>query len=168
MPRGVHAMEEPAPESFAQPRYPSGRRKPVRWTKAVKEAFFAELSMSCDILKAARRIDVLASSCYDQRRRDAAFARDWDEALVLGYQALETRLLAMALNSTVEDPVGPLDQDLAKWLMNDFRRRAAGRPRGGHPPLKPATAEETDEVLLKKLVKVEARARAEATARDAA
>jgi hypothetical protein len=161
MGKGTFYIETPAADAVVQPRGPGGHRHKVWWTTDLRKRFLDHLSITCDVTASARAIDVGPQSCYALRRRDPAFAAAWQDALALGYQTLETRLMAMAMNSAAEDAYGPLDCDLAKWLMREQREREQGHPRRkGGPPLKQVSAEETDRAILSKLANIEARKRA--------
>ena len=64
-------------------------RRPHNW----RERFLETLAQSSNVAAAARagRIDV--STAYKTRRSEPAFAAAWQEALCLGYEALELDLL---------------------------------------------------------------------------
>jgi hypothetical protein len=124
----------------------------------MKAAFLDHLSILCNVSAAARAIDLAPSRCYALRRRDPAFAAAWEEALTLGYQAVETQLVSAALNGAADDPDGVFDAELAKWLLRERRERGAARGRRPTAAIAGrASAEDTDRAILAKLAKIEAR-----------
>jgi len=138
----------------------AGRRW-VRWNKAKRRGFLDHLAATCDVKASAAAIGVDPASVYYLRRRDAAFAAEWAEALLLGYQMLETRLVGHALagRGTAEamprDGLDPIDAHLALTLLAAHRNALAGVPHKGGPRLKRATEEETNAALMKKLDAIE-------------
>lgn len=74
-----------------------GNPKWPRWTKALEELFFAELSEVCNVAAAAR-----AAGCDDSRwayarkKRDLDFRAKWDDAMDEGYSRLELEMLERA------------------------------------------------------------------------
>jgi hypothetical protein len=78
---------------------------------------------------------------------------------------LETRLVGLALAPMLPDearprtfdngPHGRIDTDLGLRMLTQHRGAMAGKVRGGGPPLKQATREETDEAILKKIEMIE-------------
>lgn len=148
-----------------------GERWRVRWSAAMKETFLDHLAATCNVKDAAAAIGVGQSSVYFLRRRDPAFAAAWSEALVMGYEMLETRLVGHALaggESRILAPGdaegGAIDVALALRLLTCHRRALNGRPsRRGRPP-HVATPEETNAAILKKLRVMEAQQRAEEAA----
>lgn len=74
----------------------SRKAKPGSWTKARRAAFLAELAHSCNVTRAHESADMGHRSAYVLRQRDPVFARQWQAALELGYERLETALLRRA------------------------------------------------------------------------
>lgn len=84
------------------------KQKRTRWTAKRKAQFIEELQASCNVMEAARRVGVHPGQIYAYRRRDAAFAAQWAEALEQGYAELEMLLLRQSIHGaesieTVED-----------------------------------------------------------------
>lgn len=85
-------------------RLTSGDRRRVQkrvaargWTKAKRVRFLAVLADSCNVKRAVEAVGMTPSGAYQLRKRDAAFADLWAEALAIGYERLETALLEHAL-----------------------------------------------------------------------
>ncbi|HEY0623523.1 hypothetical protein [Sphingomonas sp.] len=146
------------------------KRKWVRWTQAMRATFLDHLAATCNVKEAAAVIGVIPGSVYALRRREPQFAEQWEEAVTLGYQMLETRVIGHVLAGGgpkdplmcgVDSTLGTIDLEAALRLLG-MHRNAAGKPRRNRPPVF-AAPEETDKVLLAKLRQIEAR-----RARDAA
>ena len=142
----------------------SGRRK-VRWNKGLRRRFLDHLAATCNVKEAAETIGVDPYSVYYLRRRDPSFAEQWGEALTLGYQMLETRLVGHCLaGKGVTDKLErggleAIDTHLGLTLLASHRNALAGKPARGGPRPGRATEEETNAALLKKLDAVEKRMR---------
>lgn len=126
-----------------------------RWTAAMRDTFLDHLAGSCNVKASAAATGVTPDSVYALRRRNARFAADWHEALLAGYQLLETELVGYALSGgnagrTIDCATTRIDVDTALRLLSAHRNALAGKWRGGRP-LKRATSEETDKAILKKL-----------------
>ncbi|BAV66220.1 hypothetical protein [Sphingobium cloacae] len=78
------------------------------WTPARRKRFLETLAATCNVSEAARAAGKNLSSAYYQRRRDPGFAREWAQALNVGYAELETLLLRQSLFG-VEDEELTLD-----------------------------------------------------------
>src|SRR3546814_16815097 len=78
------------------------------WTKARRGVFLAELAQSCNVARAHEAAGMGRASAYLLRRRDPAFAAQWQQALEAGYERLELALLRRA-RGAVGDPT-PLAQ----------------------------------------------------------
>lgn len=140
----------------------SGKRR-VRWSKALRRAFLDRLAATCNVKESAEAIGVDPYSVYYLRRRDARFAEEWGEALALGYQMLETRLVGHALagKGTAEaierDGLGAIDTHLALTMLAAHRNAMAGvAPKGG-PKLKQVSGEEATETMLRHLDAIDRR-----------
>lgn len=140
----------------------------VRWTVAKREAFLDHLAVNCNVSAAAAAIDVHRNSVMVLRRRDPEFAAAWHEAIQLGYDMLETRLLAHALaggadkadavlDGIGETPVEPVNVEMAHRLLTSLRH-AKNKPHQ-RTPMRYATRDETDKVLLAKLAQLSKRRR---------
>lgn len=140
----------------------TGRRW-VRWNKAMRRRFLDHLSATCNVKASAEKIGVDPGSVYYLRRRDPVFTVEWDEALRLGYQMLETRLVGHALSGGArcdaieQDGIGAINPDLALVMLAAHRNAMAGKTHRGGPRPQRATEEETNAALMKQLDAVEKR-----------
>ena len=75
------------------------------WTAERRTLFMETLAATCNVSEAARVAGKNLSSAYYQKRRDPAFAREWAQALSVGYGELEALLLRQALFGTEEEEV---------------------------------------------------------------
>ena len=144
----------------------SRKAKPGSWTKARRAAFLAELAHSCNVTRAHEAADMGQRSASVLRQRDPVFARQWQAALELGFERLETALLRRALEVTGElvidaaeqarEPVVPMSVEQAIKLLEQHRRSVEqGRARRYRSQARHvATQEETDAVLLKRIAMV--------------
>ena len=69
-----------------------------QWTPRVEERFLAALAATCNVKAACAEVALTPASAYNHRKRWAAFARRWDEALEIGYVQLEFGLIQAACN----------------------------------------------------------------------
>ncbi|WP_343520258.1 hypothetical protein [Sphingomonas sp.] len=148
---------------------PRGKRWQARWGKAMRAAFLDHLAATCNVSRAAAAAGVFPATVYAARRRDPEFAAQWEEALALGYQMLETRLVGHVLEGRRRDEQveggdpgdsGGIDFEAALRLLSQHRT-AQGKPHKGRQP-QFAAPEETDKMLLKRLAHIEARRAREA------
>ena len=148
---------------------PVGKWARARWSKAMRAAFLDHLAATCNVKESAAAAGVSKNSVYQIRRRDAAFAEKWEEALALGYQMVETRLLGHVLAGFGRND--PLSYDDADPCAIDFEsalrllaahRNTTGKPRKGGVGPQFAAPDETDAVLLKRLKVIEMRRAREA------
>ncbi|MFC3581923.1 hypothetical protein [Sphingomonas hylomeconis] len=134
-------------------------RKWVRWSKRMKSDFLDHLAATGSIAGAAAAIGVVPSSVYQLRRRDAAFAAAWREAVVLAYDVLETLVLGHVLGggeggggrgerTIVEGAYGPIDIDQALRLLARHRAALRGTKTTGGARIRYATRVETDAAIL--------------------
>lgn len=141
----------------------AGRRW-VRWSQKKRSAFLDHLAGSCNVRESAEAAGVSATSAYALRRKDADFADQWHEALLAGYEVLETAMVGHALSGgdagrTIVDGAGKMiDVDTGLRLLSAHRNGLNGKWRGG-PKLKRASEEETNTALTKKLDAIEKRMR---------
>lgn len=147
---------------------PAGKLARARWSKAMRAAFLDHLAATCNVTAAAAAAGVCKTSVYQIRRRDPAFAAKWEEALALGYQMIETRLLGHVLSGRGRtDPMAGEDEGRPA-IDFEAALRLLAQHRGGqdkpHKGRQPAFAapEETDAVLLTRLRAIEARRAREA------
>lgn len=75
------------------------------WTPARRTLFMETLAATCNVSEAARVAGKNLSSAYYQRRRDPAFAREWGQALSVGYGELEALLLRQSLFGSEQEDV---------------------------------------------------------------
>ncbi|MGN6690813.1 MAG: hypothetical protein ACTHJU_07720 [Sphingopyxis sp.] len=147
--------------------------KPKGWTKAKREAFLVELAASCNIVRAAALVGMGQSGAYRLRKREPDFAAQWQAALEIGYERLETALVRRALEAVGEtigdfpgealdqpgEPVEPMTVDQAIRILTFHResiRQGRARTRRAQPR-HVATQEETDGVLIKRIRMIERR-----------
>jgi hypothetical protein len=118
----------------------------------MRAAFLDHLAETCNVRASAAAAGVRMENVYLLRRKEPAFAEQWQGALELGYQLLETRMVGRALDSESE---GMLDIELAFRLLTRHGNALNGKvPRTGKPP-RTATREETDAAILKKVEMLE-------------
>lgn len=76
------------------------------WTVERRRIFMETLAATCNVSEAARAAGKNLSSAYYQKRRDPGFAREWAQAMSIGYAELEALLLRQSLfGSEVEEVV---------------------------------------------------------------
>jgi hypothetical protein len=133
-------------------------RKWVRWSAKLKRGFLDHLASTCDVKASAMAIGVDPSSVYHLRRKDAAFAADWDAALKLGYQMVETRLIGFVLSGGESEaepdlPGKRFDWEQALRVLAIHRQVTTGKaaPARGGPTRRYATSDETDALLRRQL-----------------
>lgn len=80
------------------------------WTQELRKTFMETLAATCNVSEAARAAGMNLSSAYYQKRRDPGFAREWAQALSVGYSELEALLLREALFGSEQEEV-TLDAD---------------------------------------------------------
>ncbi len=91
----------------------NAQRRAVRkdgWTQELRRIFMETLAATCNVSEAARVAGKNLSSAYYQKRRDPGFAREWAQALSVGYSELEALLLREALFGSEQEEV-TLDAD---------------------------------------------------------
>ncbi len=137
------------------------------WTKAKRATFLTELAASCNIRRASAVVGMWATSAYKLRQRDAEFAKAWQAALDVGYERLETALVARALEAVGEIDFDTLDErvalvekmtvDQAIRILGQHRESARqGQARGRKPQARQiATQEETDAALIRRITMIE-------------
>jgi hypothetical protein len=64
------------------------------------ETFFATLTETCNVVRAAKAAGISRDWAYRRRKRDASFRRNWAEAVREGYARLELVLLERAIKGT--------------------------------------------------------------------
>lgn len=124
----------------------------VRWTDQLRGDFLDALSETCNVKASAARVGLRAENVYLLRRKEPEFCAAWQAALELGYQLLETRMVARAMDPASEPG---LDIELGFRLLTRHGNALKGKaPRTGTPPRR-ATREETDEAILRKIEMIE-------------
>lgn len=130
------------------------RRRWVRWTKKKRTDFLDHLAGTCNVRAAAAAAGMTPPSVYHLRRKDEAFGEEWQKALHVGYEMLETELLGHMLaggGDTIDRADGSrIIVEQALKLLGQHRNAMQGKWRGG-PKLKRACPEDTDTAILKKL-----------------
>lgn len=140
------------------------------FTAAKRRLFLDTLAETCNVVASARVAGIAKKTVYAARRRDPEFAAAWREALSIGYDRLEERLLRAAGAGVWEGPPGepgdgdretPLDVRVAMDLLRHHHgiARGEGKPGLGRR-VGPATREQAEAALLAKLRQVERRLKA--------
>lgn len=133
------------------------------WTKARRAAFLTELAMSCNVRRAHEAAEMAQGGAYRLRRRDPLFARQWQEALELGYERLELALVRRALEAVddlaLDDGKEPVEKMTVAQAIALLRQHRASVERGvavgrRSQPREVATQEETDAVLFRRIAMV--------------
>lgn len=75
------------------------------WTTARRRRFMETLAATCNVTEAARAAKKAISSAYEQKRRDPSFAREWAQALSIGYAELEALLLRQTLFGSEQEDI---------------------------------------------------------------
>jgi hypothetical protein len=136
------------------------RTKANGWTKARRGTFLEELARSCNVYRAHAAAGMGEGSAYRLRRRDPLFAKQWQEALELGYERLEMALVRRALEAVGELVLDESKEPVEKMSVTEaiglLRQHRASVERGGavgrrSRPCEVATQEETDAVLIKRI-----------------
>jgi hypothetical protein len=148
------------------------RRAPRRsFGEDRRQVFLDHLAACCNVTAAAAAAGVGVSTVYDARRRDAAFAQAWDEAIEAGYATLEALLIERAAlgggggggYAPGDTPV-PGPETVDTWLALDLLRlnrsaKAPRRPVGA--PTRRASEKALAEAILAKLDVLERRRKGE-------
>ena len=109
------------------------RALPGRVDTAARQRFLAALSASANVRLAAKAAGFSHAAFYHHKRADPAFAREWRLALQLGYDQLETALLATASHEGHEHdawrhnappPVPPMSVSQALQLLYLHQKEA--------------------------------------------
>jgi hypothetical protein len=82
------------------------RAGPNGWTRADEKRFLDTLATTCNVTLACAAAGHDRSSAYTRRNKWTPFAKEWEEALKIGLQAMEIRLLYDALDQTDDYYVG--------------------------------------------------------------
>lgn len=138
------------------------------WTSEKRQTFLDTLAVTCNVNIACAEAGMSRSGVYQLRRRDQEFAALWREALLMGYDRLEERLLRRA-GAGVNDidfgggdaPEAPLDAELALTLLRAHRPAVEGRRKRQGGEIHRMSREEAEAALSKRLDALEKRLKAE-------
>ncbi|WHO40476.1 hypothetical protein PMI04_007735 [Sphingobium sp. AP49] len=106
--KGVAKRERLVPQHQARKGGARLQQRRVRkdgWDEADRAGFLAELAETCNVSEAARTVQKSRQTAYALRRRDAAFARDWDAAIEQGYAEIEAMLIRLALHGCEREEI---------------------------------------------------------------
>lgn len=150
------------------------RRRQIRsvsdrgWTREKRQTFLDMLAVTCNVGLACAATGMSNAGVYALRRRDPEFAALWRDALLMGYDRLEERLLRRAgagVNDvefgTGDGPEEPLDAELALNLLRNHRPTVEGRRKRPGGPVQRISREEAQAALSKRLDALEKRLKAE-------
>lgn len=153
------------------------RRRQIRqvsargWTRQKRQIFLDTLAVTCNVGLACTQAKMSTAGAYALRRRDPEFATLWRDALLMGYDRLEERLLrqAGAGANDVEFGIGavaeaPLDRELALSLLRSHRPTVEGKRKRLSGPILRANREEAEAALAKRLDALEKRLKKEGAA----
>jgi hypothetical protein len=155
-----------------------GRKVQVRkaredgWTEGKRRIFLDHLAATCNVRASVAAAGMREHSAYALRRRDAAFAEQWQAAIATGYAAIEAMLMARALGNDDDPPgdgppepddppppdMGGMDTSLALELLRRRDNPGPARGRSG-APLRSATSKELVEALTQRIVALQRRKR---------
>jgi hypothetical protein len=83
------------------PNKPQMQRESRRsWTREKEREFLSMLAETCNVTRSAEAVGMSVGGANKRRRRNAAFAAAWREAIGIAYQRLELALLDRAFNGT--------------------------------------------------------------------
>ncbi|GAA4044996.1 helix-turn-helix domain-containing protein [Parerythrobacter jejuensis] len=98
------------------------------FTRERRALFLQALAATGNVRAACERVGVSRPTVYDWRRRDAAFARGWEAAIVSAREEAEGELADRAMNGWAEtvwyrgQPVGTRRRFNAKLLLTHLGR----------------------------------------------
>ncbi|MEP9400376.1 hypothetical protein [Sphingomonas sp. VNH70] len=136
------------------------RIKTHGWTEARRKAMLEELAASCNVEASCRAIGMSKGSFYKLRARDADYSEQCRQAMLAGYERLETELLRKAIATVEDEPgddapggvlVGQMTVEQAMRLLERFqynRNKDATPRRQGWSR---ATQAETDAMLAQQI-----------------
>lgn len=129
-----------------------------RWTAETERIFLQALQGSCNIRASALAAGFSFQSAHKRRRRNADFARRWDEALEEGLLRLESELLTAARH-TVEGtrysgPITEVSFESALQLLAFHTRRRFGKAWRPHPSERQRTHAELTAELIERVARV--------------
>lgn len=130
------------------------------WTKARRAAFLAELAQSCNVGRALVVAGMSGSTAYQLRRRDPEFAAQWQAALEIGYERLETALLRRALEAAgaveIDDAAEPVEKMTVEQAIGFLNKHRASIQLGHAKARRSqarevATQQEVDAILIRRI-----------------
>lgn len=144
------------------------RVKEIGWTSEKRQRFLDTLAVTCNVHIACAETGMSKAGVYQLRRRDPEFAGLWRDALLMGYDRLEERLLRAA-GAGVNDvefgggdaPETPFDAELALTLLRAHRPTVEGRRKRRGGEIHRMSREEAEAALSKRLDALEKRLKAE-------
>lgn len=139
------------------------RGRPVKFSRAAKQAFLDHFAGSCDLEASAAAAGISASTVHRHLASDPAFAEGFDEALLIGYRLVEAgavrevRAAQQKYRLAPKPGAGALSFERAIQLMRTFRRPGGGgaQPRQGPQARSRWTFDEAMTALQKKLAAFE-------------
>jgi hypothetical protein len=93
------------------------------WTPARRALFLETMQATANVSEAARVAGKNLSSAYYLRRHDPGFAREWQQALAVGYAELEALLLRQSL-------FGSETEEISRDALGEIKGSKVKR---GHP-----------------------------------
>ncbi len=145
----------------------SGTNRPLQrrnvthgWTDARRLAFLDQVAATCNIRASVAVVGMTHNSLYALRRRDALFAEQLRNALLVGYERLEAELLRKAVAAFEEGDTGgsegdvtvaPMTVDQAMRLLERYQATQKGSNAGVRDLRHRATQAETDAMLKEQL-----------------
>ena len=131
-----------------------------RWTEAAEALFLDALAASCNVRHSAETAGFSTRAVYARRRRDAAFAAHWQQALEQGHARLEAGLVAAAI-ATIEGrmpdpdfPIPPMSVADVIAVLKLHRASVHGEGRSPGWRGRPRRLEEVKASILKKLAAI--------------
>lgn len=137
------------------------RARVRQWTPRVEKRFLDALAGCCNVKRACAAVGMSVNGAYGHRKRWPDFMRRWDEALAMGYDALEAAVVAHAGRTFDPEeapddeldpqlPLGPITVAEAIKLLQIHRYRVHGVGKPLRRP-RPRTLDEVRGSILRKL-----------------
>ncbi len=76
----------------------------MKFTPKKREKFLETLAATCNVSKSAQAVGVSTVTVYKTRRKDEAFAMEWEQAIEAGTATLEAEAMRRAFDG-VDEPV---------------------------------------------------------------